>query len=556
MSQAGTSGRDRGKSARLRAPDEDPGIRTSSAADGEPVSPFAASPGLNVLLIEESLKAAEAVDALLKEAFGERCRCVRVDDLPELAGLARDSEHDLLLIGGNAADNAPELVRSCIGLGFPRPIIVLAGSASDDLDFRAIDAGAVDCIPDRDLSAASLERAIRHALVRENRVARAHREIASLSAEIARINMLRDANHRFVDNACHDFRSPLTVIKEFSSIIADGLAGDVNGEQSEFLQIILTRVDQLSHMIDSILDASRLESDLISVRREEHSAIALIDQVRPTLEQQAIGHRAAIRFAIPDRLPNVFADAESIGRVLVNLGTNACKFAGEGGEVEVWARWTPEENAVTIGVTDNGPGIAPEHVKLIFDRFRQVGEDDEAARKGFGLGLHISSELVRLNFGTLSVDSEPKKGSTFAFTLPVFDIDALIPLHFGFLKTSRHAFGSVSIAMVTFAPGAHDLDLTQAERLLTRQLRSYDLLVRLGDHSSLACFACDQADMPNVTGRIQRAYAEHSRNRPDGPLPEIAFRQVGSWTLTKPPEGLTNAIRSAYALSSEAAGVH
>jgi signal transduction histidine kinase len=515
-----------------------------------------ANPGLNVLLIQPDPEAAETVNALLGEAFGARCRCVTVSDPAEIADFSRPSEHDLLLIGASASGNAADLVKSCIDLGFPRPIIVLAGADSDDLDFQAIDAGAVDCIPSRDLNAGSLERAIRHALVRENRVARADREIASLSEEIVRINMLRDANHRFVDNACHDFRSPLTVIKEFSSIIAEGLAGDVNEEQAEFLQIILTRVDQLSHMIDSILDASRLESDLISVQREEHAPAALIDQVRPTLEQQAASHRSAIRFAIPDNLPSVFADAESIGRVIVNLGTNACKFAGEGGEVEVWARWTPAENAVTIGITDNGPGIAPEHVKLIFDRFRQVGDNDDAARQGFGLGLHIASELMRLNFGTLSVDSEPKKGSTFAFTVPVFDLDALIPLHFGFLKTSRHAFSSVSIAMITLAKGGEDIGLAQAERFLTRQMRSYDLLVRLGDNSWLACFACGEADMPNVAGRIQRAYAEHNRNRPDGPLPEIAIRPIGSWTLSRPPQELTNAIRSAYDLNSQAAGLN
>jgi signal transduction histidine kinase len=298
-------------------------------------------------------------------------------------------------------------------------VIVFTDHAGADSSRDAVAFGAADCVPVADLNAAVFERAVRHGLVRQREIVRARREVEALTNEKARLNMLRDANHRFVENACHDFRSPLTVIKEFAAIIAEGLAGDVSEEQAEFLQIILTRVDHLSHMVDGILDASRLESDVIGVRREEHSAAKLIEQTRSTLEQRAATSKLQVEFAIPEGLPNVFADAESIGRVIVNLGTNACKYARESGKIRVWARYQPRAKAVTIGVTDNGPGIAPEHVKLIFDRFQQLPKDKADQKDGFGLGLHISSELVRVNFGTLSVESEPQKGSTFTFTLPI-----------------------------------------------------------------------------------------------------------------------------------------
>ena len=96
-------------------------------------------------------------------------------------------------------------------------------------------------------------------------------------------------------------------------------------------------------MVDGILDASRLESDLIGVRREEQTVTRLIDQARSTLEQRADAHKVQIEFAIPDGLPNVFADSESIGRVIVNLGANACKYAGENGKIRVWARYNAED---------------------------------------------------------------------------------------------------------------------------------------------------------------------------------------------------------------------
>jgi hypothetical protein len=500
---------------------------------------------------------ADATAALLQQVFGDRCRWDRVSDAAQGVEIMQRDGHDVCLFADDPkAGDAAEFVRSSIHSGYRRPIIVLVRNANTDVDLSTIDAGAADCIPKDELTPRALERSIRHALLRKYSAARAHGEIEHLSGEITRLNTLRDANHRFVDNACHDFRSPLTVIKEFSSIIAEGLAGEVNEEQSEFLEIILTRVDQLSHMVDAILDASRLESDLIGVRREEHSPAELIEQARPTLEQQAGSHGAEIRFTVDEPLPNVFADAESVGRIIVNLVTNACKFAGEGGKIEVWARHDPNLSAVSIGVTDNGPGIAPEHVKLIFDRFQQIKDgQEEEGEKGFGLGLHIASELVRLNYGTLSVESEPRTGSTFAFTLPVFDVDSLIPLHFSFLRTSRHGFHNVSLAMVTAAGKAAATELAEVERFLNRQLRSYDLLLRLGDKGWLACVACDESELMNINGRIQRAYGEHIRNRPDGALPDIVFRPIGTWVLSNRPEGLTDAIRSAYALSPEA-GVH
>ena len=143
---------------------------------------------------------------------------------------------------------------------------------------------------------------MRHALLRQQAIVRTRQEIEALTNEKNRgLTSCATPNHRFVENACHDFRSPLTVIKEFAAIIAEGLAGDVNEEQSEFLQIILTRVDNLSHMVDGILDASRLESDLIGVRREEQPVAKLIEHARSTLEQRAAAHNAADRVRHPRR---------------------------------------------------------------------------------------------------------------------------------------------------------------------------------------------------------------------------------------------------------------
>jgi len=523
------------KSAATQAPPAAAG-RSAPSEVQLPLNAF-----LRILLVEESPTTADRISDLLHEVLGDRYARDWVDDPGRAIEIMRSNQHDLYLVAdGRPAELAAGVIDACDG-----PVIVLAAHPADG-DVRALAAGIADYIPLDELTSARLEWTMRHALLRQQAIVRTRQEIEALTNERIRLNVLRDANHRFVENACHDFRSPLTVIKEFAAIIAEGLAGDVNEEQSEFLQIILTRVDNLSYMVDGILDASRLESDLIGVRREEQPVAKLIEHTRSTLEQRAAAHNAEIEFTIPDGLPNVFADVESIGRVIVNLGTNACKYAGKNGrngKVEVWARHDAENHNVTIGVTDNGPGIAPEHVKLIFDRFQQLPKDKSEQKDGFGLGLHIASELVRVNFGTLAVESEPQEGSTFWFTLPLFDVDQIIPLHFDFLRTARHGFQKVSLALATSLGKADGAALAEVERSLHRQLRSYDLLLRLQPGNWLICAAGDQAELAKITERILGTYAEISRNRPEGRLPEIRFLPIGDWTLANRPEGLADAIR-------------
>ncbi len=517
-----------------------------AVADLPPQPDSLASRDIRVLVFGEDRNSAASIRGMLYEAFGSRSVNDWTSERAEAVDLIGKNEHDVLLcIEGPQDGDALALLTASIEAGDRAPLIVLSASANVDLDLEMVDAGVADCMVLSDVTPATLAQCVRHALIRHDRLAKAQREIEGLTGEKARLNILRDANHRFVENACHDFRSPLTVVKEFASIIAEGLTGEINEEQTEFLEIILTRVDQLSQMVDGILDASRLESDLIGVKREEQSVASLMEKVRPTLEQKAAASKVAIAFAIPDTLPKVFADTESIGRVIVNLGTNAAKYAGENGRIRVWARHNPESNDVTIGVTDSGPGISPEHVKLIFDRFHQIPDDKSREKEGFGLGLHIASEFVRVNFGTLTVESEPNKGSTFAFTLPVFDVELLVPLHFDFLKSSRHSFHNVAIGLAT-AAASDSTSYGDVERLLNRQLRSYDLLLRLRPGNWLVCVACDEGDFTEIGDRILASYSESSRARPEKPLPDIHFRPIGTWALASRPEALREIIHGVY----------
>jgi hypothetical protein len=358
----------------------------------------------------------------------------------------------------------------------------------------------------------------------------AEREAAILRTENARLHALREASLRFVENASHDFRTPLTVIKEFASIIAEGLAGAVSDEQAEFLQIILDRTEHLSQMVESILVASRLESDAIGVQREAQAVAALVGRVLPGLERRAQAAGLILAVDTSEALPDVFCDGESVCRIIDNLVANACKFTPAGGTVRLQAAATADGDEVAIAVTDTGPGVAAEHVRIIFDRFRQL---DGGAADGFGLGLHIASELARVNFGTLSVESIPGRGSTFTLALPVFAVGTLVARHSAFLLSCRRSFDGVTATVATATPG-DPAGLDELQRALTRAVPSHDLLIRLGAAKWLLCAAEDAGPASARSARLaalSERLAETSRNRPAGPLPALRFRGVGSWRL-------------------------
>jgi signal transduction histidine kinase len=232
----------------------------------------------------------------------------------------------------------------------------------------------------------------------------------ALSQSHEKLKQLYNTAHQFVDNVSHEFRTPLTVTKEFASILSEQIVGPLNEEQMDFANIIINRVEDLSHMVDDMLDISKIEADLLSVCRVEISADDIASGVMMTLERKGKASRVLFEANIPSDLPKVFCDPENVRRVIINLVVNACKFSDEGGRIVLWAKHDAGCRELRFGVTDEGPGISREHVEAIFERFNQGGTGLKASSHGFGLGLSIARELVQANFGTISVQSEVGKG--------------------------------------------------------------------------------------------------------------------------------------------------
>jgi sigma-B regulation protein RsbU (phosphoserine phosphatase) len=263
--------------------------------------------------------------------------------------------------------------------------------------------------------------------------AQLYRELGDLSRELEakvrqRTAELTEANRRlqqldrlksdFVSTVSHELRTPLTAIRSLSeSLLA---AGDIPRERAEqFLAIIVRESQRLSRMIGQLLDLSRIEAGKMEWRMERLDLGEVVARAVET--NRALFHDKGIGLAVPspDGPVPVEADRDKLIQVLTNLLSNAAKFTPAGGRVAV--RTFREADRGVVEVEDSGIGIPPDQLEAIFERFRQVGDTLTAKPEGAGLGLPISREIVQHHRGSITVRSEPGRGSCFRVALPLAD---------------------------------------------------------------------------------------------------------------------------------------
>lgn len=351
-----------------------------------------------------------------------------------------------------------------------------------------------------------------------------------LNVQNRRLAELYDTAHQFVDNVSHEFRTPLTVIKEFTAIIVDGLAGPVSQQQAEYLRTVLDRVDDLATMIDDMLDISKLEAGLLGIARKPCLLEDVLSRVRVTLERKGASAGVRVDYELEKGLPTVYCDPEKIGRVVLNLAVNAIKFSGEGKHVRIVGRSDPARSQVRVEVTDQGPGIAQENLDMIFERFQQA-DASRSGPKGFGLGLNIAQQLVKLNLGDIGVASELGKGSTFFFSIPTYQLAALVDRFLERVHQFREGLTQVSLVQVEPEQALEAEARADVEYVIQHQIRRSDLMLP-GRTGWLLLAPSNHADLKSFLARVERGIGESSAaRRSAGSLSRISVRLLGSWNL-------------------------
>ncbi|HEV8638360.1 MAG TPA: HAMP domain-containing sensor histidine kinase, partial [Chloroflexota bacterium] len=244
----------------------------------------------------------------------------------------------------------------------------------------------------------------------------AEAENARLAEEAARAAALEELNRlksEFISIASHELRTPMTTIMGFSELLLDHETPAETRER--WLAFINQESRQLSALVDNLLDVSRIETGRLFLQPVPVDLCAAIDEVLAPLAASAPYHTLSANLARD--AGRAQADPEKLRQILMNLIGNAIKYSPNGGRIGVTARRGPGDR-VSVAVSDEGVGIPPEYRERIFDRFQRVDSSETRAIRGTGLGLYIVRHLVELHGGTIEVESEPGRGTTFRFTLP------------------------------------------------------------------------------------------------------------------------------------------
>ena len=222
----------------------------------------------------------------------------------------------------------------------------------------------------------------------------------------------------FLNQVSHELRTPLAVIIGYIECITDGLYGDIEAKHQEILQVVAKQSAHLKNMIDQILIYSRLEASRQPVRIEEFPLSKIIGDLRETFEFLCRQKGLELYWELSKDVTTVRSDSERLKEALSNLLQNAVKYTDKG-SITVRIREQPATDSIVLEVADTGMGIPEHSLQTIFEPFIQVHKTStENSRGGIGLGLSIVKKHLEQIKGTISVESELGKGSTFRIILP------------------------------------------------------------------------------------------------------------------------------------------
>ena len=231
--------------------------------------------------------------------------------------------------------------------------------------------------------------------------------------DISERKALEQQKDEFISIASHELKTPVTSIKAYAELLLEKFTRSQQPESASIMQKLNAQIDRLNYLVRDLLDTTKIADDHLQLHIERFNLNELIAARVEELQRLSEKHELVFR---QSSIRPITADRERIGQVLINLITNAIKYSPNGGKVTVSTE--QEKGGVKISVNDQGIGIAEEVRHKVFDRFYRVSNPKMETFPGMGLGLYISAGIIKRHGGTIAVDSEPGKGSTFYFTLP------------------------------------------------------------------------------------------------------------------------------------------
>jgi signal transduction histidine kinase len=239
-----------------------------------------------------------------------------------------------------------------------------------------------------------------------------------------RVCILRNITHfkeldtmktEFVSTVSHDLRSPLTLMRGYATMLE--MVGTLNEQQQGYVQKIVVGVENMSRMVNNLLDLGRIEAG-VGLRLQSISLVDILERVFSTLQPQAAQKKIEIAVEKPQNtFPIIEADPALLEQALYNLVENAIKYTPQGGRVKVRLTLTPDQ--ALFEVEDTGIGVAPIDQTRLFEKFYRGGQREAREQKGSGLGLAIVRSIIEWHGGRVWLESQLGKGSTFFLQIPL-----------------------------------------------------------------------------------------------------------------------------------------
>jgi signal transduction histidine kinase len=242
----------------------------------------------------------------------------------------------------------------------------------------------------------------------------------------ARQEKLSRNQSEFMRIVSHDLRSPLTSIQGFAGMLESEMVGDLNEQQSRFVEKILSGITQMTSLVDNIQDAGRFdpETGFYDMERSHCDLVDLVQRIVKNHLVPAEKQDLTITMTAADGLPIINVDVNMLERAIANLIDNAIKYTPNGRKIAVGL--DRQGDNLFLSVKDNGLGINPEHQKLLFERHVRIARREHKRVKGSGLGLFIVRSVARSHGGDAWVESAEGQGSTFYIRIPLNDANSIV----------------------------------------------------------------------------------------------------------------------------------
>ncbi len=239
---------------------------------------------------------------------------------------------------------------------------------------------------------------------------------------LASVAELEQANIEFLDFVAHELKQPMTSMQGYAKMLTLGIGGEMNERQGQFLQVITANVDRMGKMVNDLLEISRLEAGRTTLKPERLQPKEVVDQALDTIQADVEARGHALEVQVPGDLPPVTVDRDRLLQILNYLLSNACMYTPNGGTIRVSAS-EPDPAAgppghLQFSIRDTGIGISAEDLARL-GKFFRADHDLVVSQPGTGLGIAIARGLIELHGGELTIESEPDRGSTFSFSVPI-----------------------------------------------------------------------------------------------------------------------------------------